>query len=228
MERFVQTISIIKDVTLVSVIGFLVIQFSPLILNESLTADFEVSEINLLVVKLTPQSSERAIRAPSLPEKRAEPGEILPPPAGGGEPDASPTRPAAKPKPADEMVAYYSQQTQQSAPRRIAVPMDRIYGPGQDAEAKALHGWSYLGTYRDGEYSDLIFEIDDSSPPQALAGKTIKANTDVFVRDAKPVFLLGWIKGEPSGVLKEGASVEVLEVGEVPAKGGGVRVWIRT
>lgn len=215
-------LTIIKDVVLVAAVVFIGWKFVPLLISPALTSSFEISEVNLIVVKLRPAASERAV--PAAPVVARLQSETKPQASGGEHPKSQPIAEPSKVK------TFYAQQAQGSAqPLAVVVPRENVITPEsqrseRDGEAS---GWSYVGTWRDGTYSDLTFAIDSGQPPAALASQRIRASTDVFIRDDHPRFLLGWTLGDRVGVLSEGTEVTVREVKEVPAKGGGSRVWVR-
>ena len=196
-------------------------KYAPLLFDPSQTAGFEVSEINLLVVKLTPEASERAIAIPAI----AGGGQSGSGSGAAGEPDDdAPTMPR---HPIDAQL-YVAQRQSTAPPERVVVPLENIVAPGRQPATQAERGWSYVGTFRKGAYHDLTFHVPEGTRPADLKGKTLTARTDVFVRNDKPRFMLGWRLGDRLGVLKEGAQLEVREVAEIPAQGGGVRVWVRS
>lgn len=224
MQRLSQLLAVLKDAILVLAVLTVGWNYAPLFIDQSLTSDFEVAEVNLLVVKLRPQASERAVAAVDAPPAAAAPPASdhadVDPDAGGGAPAAA----------VNEPVAYVPQQARTPAQQRpVFVPRARIVEPkAAGDDGPAVHGWSYVGTLRDTGWEDLIFEVEAGASAEDLAGRTLTAQTDVFIRDAKPTFLFGWTKGDPVGVIQAGASVRVQEVARIPAKGGGFRVWIRS
>ena len=229
LDTITKSFSLLKDLVVVAFVVFLSYKYIPLLLFPSETSDYEISEINLIVVKLRPVASEQAVALPSASEA---PGtEAQPASAPGGE------RPTAALESAD--TKRFAVQTTQGLPETRAVTIPKaniIQHPPASAAAAAErpvpNGWSYLGTVKSGTYSqDVLFEMADDSDlpkdPDKLAGMTVRALTDVYLRDREPYFTIGWNMGTRIGVVTEGVVAKVLEVKKIPALGGGYRVWLR-
>lgn len=220
IDQITKGLALAKDAIIVLVVAVVGWKYAPALLDPAFTSDYEIAEINLLVVKLRPQDSERAV---SVSDR-----EVPPTAAGDDGAAGSSGSPSAPPD-----LAQYSFVGEDQRPGLPSAPLritkERIVTKADTGEAQAVvvPGWSYVGTWRE-RWDDLIFDLPESMQPDDLKGKSIQANTDVFIRDAKPTFWVGWTRGERLGVLKAGASIQVVEVAKIPAKGGGYRIWVRS
>lgn len=89
-------------------------------------------------------------------------------------------------------------------------------------------GWVYVGTYKDGSYiGDSYFNVREFPLPKDIV---LTANVDINKRASKPFKNDEgqWWKGKVIGLVTAGQKVKVLETAtDIPAKGGGYRVWIK-
>ncbi len=96
-------------------------------------------------------------------------------------------------------------------------------------------GWIYLGTSRDYKNLDLsdtnnmYFEsVPDKTIISSLANKELKTIVNLNIRDDKPKYSKdsGWGKGAVINIVPKGKWIKVKSIAtDIPAKGGGIRVW---
>ncbi len=230
VDGYLKALTVVKDTLIIVIIGVIGWRYFPLLMDPSQTSNFEIAEINLLVVKLKPEASERAVAAPvevaeTLPSARRE-RQAAVRSSRAPQPAAPATSKSAA---SNKSVTYFAgQRSIDGAPTQITIPKENVVTQQAVRASVAIEGWSYFGTYKDGKYNDLIFDLGEHTKPEALVGQILKANTDVFVRDDYPKFVLGWTKGDRMGVIKQGTAIEIKEVKLIPAKGGGSRIWVKS
>jgi len=109
---------------------------------------------------------------------------------------------------------------------------DSIATGSQSEAAFAINteepGWVYVGTYKDGAYTGATyFNVNNFPLPKDIL---LTANVDINKRASKPFKNEEgqWWKGKVIGLVTAGQKVKVLETAkDIPAKGGGYRVWIK-
>lgn len=228
LDVYTKTLTALKDTLIIAVIAILGWRYFPLLIDPAQTSNFEIAEINLLVVKLKPEASERAVPA-GVPAAEESVGNESGDQSGTDPSDSGNTsNSATNPQPSSNVAYYAEQRGGELSSTQVAIPTRNIVSKEDNETQRRVMGWSYLGTYRGDKYLDLIFDVDNSQKPEALVGKRVKANTDVFIRDDYPKFVIGWTKGDRMGVISKGSEIEIKDVKLIPAKGGGSRVWVKS
>jgi hypothetical protein len=88
-------------------------------------------------------------------------------------------------------------------------------------------GWIYVGTFRDGRYVEK-YDFNVNNIPKV--GDTIISKFNISKRSSKPFKNEKgeWWKGSVIGLVSVGDKLKVIEVeDDIPAKGGGIRIWIK-
>jgi len=87
--------------------------------------------------------------------------------------------------------------------------------------------WVYLGIERNGTWRPNFFRL--SGKP--TKGEAIIADSDVFRRDSKPVYVEAindWKLGKPIGVLHKGQSAVIAELNQIESDDGGTIWWAKS